>query len=67
MVLSEDREVLELQLGGTLEVRCSGEGSPPPRVIWSFGASEDLPPNVSTVFYIYVWNRIIIAQAITAF
>lgn len=47
MVLSEDREVLELQFGGTLEVRCSGEGSPPPRVIWSYGADEDLPPNVS--------------------
>ncbi|KAK3867232.1 hypothetical protein Pcinc_027289 [Petrolisthes cinctipes] len=47
VVLSEERDVFELQSGGTFEVRCSGTGNPAPRVIWSFGATEDLPPNTS--------------------
>ncbi|MPC91146.1 hypothetical protein E2C01_086164 [Portunus trituberculatus] len=30
---------------GSLQVRCSVEGNPEARVIWTLGPNRDLPPN----------------------
>lgn len=47
VIVEEPREVVELRVGGTLEIRCSAEGSPRPQVTWTYGPNRELPVNVS--------------------
>ncbi|XP_071516712.1 basement membrane-specific heparan sulfate proteoglycan core protein-like isoform X3 [Panulirus ornatus] len=46
VTVEERREVVELRVGDTLEVRCSAEGSPRPQVTWTYGPNRELPVNV---------------------
>ncbi|KAK8750302.1 hypothetical protein OTU49_014768 [Cherax quadricarinatus] len=46
VTLEERREVLEVIIGETLEVRCSAEGSPQPQITWTRGQNRELPASV---------------------
>ncbi|XP_045130066.1 basement membrane-specific heparan sulfate proteoglycan core protein-like isoform X13 [Portunus trituberculatus] len=46
VILEPKEGRFDIKMRGSLQVRCSVEGNPEARVIWTLGPNRDLPPNV---------------------
>lgn len=47
VILEPRRDTFDVQIRGSLVVRCSVDSTPQAQVTWTFGTNRQLPPNVS--------------------